>query len=73
MVGEHPTQTTLPGEDMKPAWRVARVAYRKVRQSRELDHPAVGLMAWSSELRIVETLSADLGSIPMPRPRCQSA
>ena len=40
MVGEHPTQTTLPGEDMKPTWRVACRAYRKVRQSGELDHPA---------------------------------
>ena len=32
MVGEHPTQTSLPGDDLKPAWRVACVAYRKVRQ-----------------------------------------
>ena len=27
MVGERPT--SLPGDDMKPAWRVACVAYRK--------------------------------------------
>ena len=40
MVGEHPTQTSLPGEDLKPAWRVACVAYRKVRQVGELDQPA---------------------------------
>jgi hypothetical protein len=36
MVGEHPTQTSLPGDDLKPAWRVACVAYRKVRQAGEL-------------------------------------
>ena len=41
MVGEHPTQTTsLPGDDLKPTWRVACVAYRKVRQAGELDRPA---------------------------------
>jgi hypothetical protein len=25
MTGRHPTQTSLPGEDLKPAWRVAYV------------------------------------------------
>jgi hypothetical protein len=30
MVGEHPTQTTLPGDDLKPAWRAACIAYREV-------------------------------------------
>lgn len=29
MVGEHPTQTSLPGDHLKPAWRVACVAYRR--------------------------------------------
>jgi hypothetical protein len=33
MVGEHPTQTTLPGDDVKPAWRAACLAYRKVRRA----------------------------------------
>jgi len=40
VVGEHPTQTRLPGEDLKPAWRAACTAYRKVRQAGLLDHPA---------------------------------
>ena len=40
MVGEHPNQATRPNEDLKPAWRDACVAYRKVRQSGELDQPA---------------------------------
>jgi hypothetical protein len=40
MVGEHPTQTTLPGDDLKPAWRAACIAYRKVRQTGLLDQPA---------------------------------
>lgn len=40
MVGEHPTQTTLPGNDLKPAWRAACIAYRKVRQAGQLDQPA---------------------------------
>jgi hypothetical protein len=40
MVGEHPTQASLPGEDLKPAWGVTYVAHRKVRQAGELDHPA---------------------------------
>jgi hypothetical protein len=40
MVGEHPTQTTLPGDELKPAWRAACVAYREVRRAGQLDHPA---------------------------------
>ena len=39
MVGEYPTQTSLPGDDLKPVWRVACVAYRKVRQAGELASP----------------------------------
>jgi hypothetical protein len=42
MVGEHPTQTSLPGDDFRAAWRIACIAYRKVRQAGELDHPAGG-------------------------------
>ena len=40
MVGEHPTQTTLPAATLKPAWRAACVAYREVRRTGQLDHPA---------------------------------
>lgn len=40
MVGEHPSQANLPGDDMKPAWRAACLAYRAVRQAGQLDHPA---------------------------------
>ena len=36
----HPNQATLPGDDLKPAWRAACVAYRKVRQAGQLDQPA---------------------------------
>jgi hypothetical protein len=36
MGGDHPNQTTLPAEDMKPAY----IAYRKVRQTGQLDQPA---------------------------------
>jgi hypothetical protein len=40
MVGEHPTQTTLAGDDLKPAWRAACIAYREVRRTGQLDQPA---------------------------------
>jgi hypothetical protein len=40
MTGEHPTQAALPGDDLLPAWRAACIAYRKVRRTRQLDHPA---------------------------------
>ena len=40
MVGEHPTQTTLPGDDLMPAWRAACIAYREVRRTGQLDRPA---------------------------------
>lgn len=40
MVGEHPNQTTRPTHEMKPAWRAACIAYRKVRQTGQLDQPA---------------------------------
>ena len=39
MVGEHPTQSTLPADALKPAWRAACIAYRKVRQSGQGDQP----------------------------------
>jgi hypothetical protein len=40
MVGEHPTQTILPGGDLRPAWRAACVAYREVRRTGARDEPA---------------------------------
>ena len=40
VVGEHPTQTTLPGDDLKSAWRAACVAYREVRRTEQLDQRA---------------------------------
>jgi hypothetical protein len=40
MVGEHPTQTILPSDDLKPAWRAACIAYREVRRAGQLDQPA---------------------------------
>ena len=40
MVGEHPTQTTLPGDGLRPAWRAACIAYRDVRRTGQLDQPA---------------------------------
>jgi len=40
MVGEHPTQTTLPAGPLRPAWRAACVAYREVRQTGQLNQPA---------------------------------
>ncbi len=55
MAGEHPTQTMLPAKDLKPAWRVACVAYRKVRQSGELDHPA-----WLAACAAIHDLRPDL-------------
>jgi hypothetical protein len=39
MVGEHPTQTTLPDDDLKPAWRAACIAYPEVRRTGQLDQP----------------------------------
>ena len=58
MVGEHPT---LPGEDMKPAWRTACVAYRQVRQAGELDHPA-WLAARTAVLSVRPELDDDASS-----------
>jgi hypothetical protein len=55
MVGEHPTQTSLLGEGLKPAWRVACVAYRRARQSGQLDHPA-----WLAARAAIQELRADL-------------
>ena len=55
MVGEHPTQTTLSGEDLKPAWRVACVAYRKLRQAGLDDHPA-----WLAARAAIQVLRPDL-------------
>ncbi len=55
MVGEHPTQTALTGPDLKPAWRVACVAYRKVRQSGQLDQPA-----WLAARTAIQDLRPDL-------------
>lgn len=55
MVGEHPSQTTLPGDDLKPAWRVACVTYRKVRQSGQLDQPA-----WLAARAAIMELRPDL-------------
>ena len=54
MVGEHPTQTGY-SDDMKPAWRVACVAYRKVRRQGELHFPA-----WRSAGAAVLELRPDL-------------
>jgi hypothetical protein len=39
MVGEHPTQTTLPDDGLKPAL-VACIAYREIRRTGQLDQPA---------------------------------
>jgi hypothetical protein len=55
MVGEHPTQTTLPGDDLRPAWRVACVAYRKLRQAGDHDHPA-----WLAARAAIQLLRPDL-------------
>ena len=55
MIGEHPTQTSLPGDDLKPAWRLACVAYRKVRQEGQLDQPA-----WLAARAAIQELRADL-------------
>jgi hypothetical protein len=55
MVGEHPTQTTLPGDDLKPAWRAACVAYRRVRQAGQLDHPA-----WLAARAAIQNVRPDL-------------
>ena len=38
--GEHPSQVALPVQYLKPAWRAACNAYRRVRQSGQLDGPA---------------------------------
>lgn len=55
MVGEHPSQTTLPGDDLKPAWRVACVAYREVRRQGELHFPA-----WRKARAAIQELRPDL-------------
>lgn len=41
---------------MKPAWRAARVAYRRVRQSGELDHAA-----WLAARAAIHGRRPDLG------------
>ncbi len=40
MVGEHLAHTILPGEDLRPVWRAACVAYREVRRTGARDEPA---------------------------------
>jgi hypothetical protein len=55
MTGRHPTQTTLPADDLKPAWRVACVAYRSVRQAGHLDQPA-----WLAARAAIQSLRPDL-------------
>ena len=54
MTSEHPTQTSLPGDDLKPAWRVACVAYRKVRQEGQVDQPA-----WLAARAAIQELRPD--------------
>lgn len=51
MVGEHPTQTTLPGDDLKPAWCAACIANREVRRTGQLDQP-VWLVARAAVLKV---------------------
>jgi hypothetical protein len=55
MVGEHSTQTTLPSADLKPAWRAACLAYREVRRTGQLDHPA-----WLAARTAVRQVRPDL-------------
>lgn len=55
MVGEHPTQTTLPGDDLKPAWRAACIAYR-VRRTGQLDQSA-----WLAARTAILRVRPDLG------------
>jgi hypothetical protein len=55
MVGEHPTQASQPRDDIKPAWRVACVAYRDVRRQGELHFPA-----WRKARAAVLELRPDL-------------
>jgi hypothetical protein len=55
MVGEHPSQTTLPADDLKPAWRVACVAYREVRRQGELHFPA-----WRKARAAIQELRPDM-------------
>ena len=62
MVGEYPTQTSLPGDDLKPAWRVACVAYRKVRQAGELDQPA-----WLAARAAIQFCALTSTSVPLVR------
>jgi hypothetical protein len=47
--------TSLAGDDRKAAWRVACVAYGKLRQAGELDHPA-----WLAARAAIQELRADL-------------
>ena len=55
MVGEHPSQSTLPAEDLKPAWRAACVAYREARRTGQLDEPA-----WQAARAAVLSVRPDL-------------
>jgi hypothetical protein len=58
MVGEHPTQTTLPTGAMRDAWRAAAVAYRTVPQRGELDHPA-----WLAAREAVRKMRPELDDV----------
>lgn len=55
MVGEHPTQTALPAEDLKPACRAACIAYREVRRTGQLDHAA-----WVAARAAVQVLQPEM-------------
>jgi hypothetical protein len=57
MVSEHATQTTLPGDDLLPAWPAACVAYREVRRTVAKDHPA-----WLAARAAVHDARPDLDS-----------
>jgi hypothetical protein len=51
-----PETAPVPTPDRKPAWRAAVLAYRKVRATGALDHPA-HLAAKAAVLELLPTLS----------------